>query len=245
MSSGAYFEAAREALDRLEAHSGRAINEAAEILVEAIRNGRTLYSFGCSHSFILTEEVVYRTGGLMLINPVTPHGMAMDVRPLWMTSRIERVNGYGAVLAEGAGIGEGDAVLVASTSGRNAVAIDFALWCREAGAKVIGITSLDYTNAVTSRHPQGLKLKDVVDLVIDNAAPAGDAAVNVDGFEQAIGPLSTLTGVVVVNAIVCQVVKTLVEAGEAPPVFVSSNLDQGDAHNRRELETNRHRITYL
>ena len=56
------FEAAREALDRLEAHSEQSVNEAAEILVEAIRSGRTLYSFA-SHSFILTEEVVYRTGG--------------------------------------------------------------------------------------------------------------------------------------------------------------------------------------
>lgn len=245
MSSAAYFEAARAAVDRLEERSGTAIVQAAGILVEAIRGGRALYSFGCSHSFILTEEVVYRTGGLVLINPVIPHGMSLDVRPLWMTSRVERVSGYGAVLAEGAGISPGDAVLVSSTSGRNPVAIDFALRSRELGARVIGITSVEYTNAVTSRHPEGLKLKDVVDLAIDNAAPAGDAAVTVEGFEQAVGPLSTLTGVIIVNAVVCQVVRTLVEAGEVPPVFVSSNLDQGDAHNRRILESNRHRINYL
>jgi uncharacterized phosphosugar-binding protein len=245
MSSSAYFEAAKAALDRLEERSTEAIDKAAAILVDAIRGGQAVYSFGCSHSFMLTEEVVYRTGGLVLINPVIPHGMSMDVRPLWMTSRIERVNGYGAVLAEGAGIAEGDAVLVASTSGRNPVAIDFALKSQELGAKVIGITAVDYSDAVTSRHPDGLKLKDAADLVIDNAAPEGDAAVNVEGFEQAVGPLSTLTGVVVVNAIVCQVVKLLVDAGETPPVFLSSNLDRGDAHNREVLERNRHRINYL
>ena len=81
-----------------------------------------------------------------------------------MTSRIEGERG--AVLAEERDR-RGDAVLVASTSGRNAVAIATSpSGAARLGPQVIGITSLDYTNAVTSRHPQGLKLKDVVDLVV-------------------------------------------------------------------------------
>jgi len=245
MSARAYFEAAREALERLVETSSGGIREAAELIVTAIRADRKLYSFGCSHSFMLTEELVYRTGGLALVNPITPHGMMLDVRPVSMTSQIERVPGYGAVLADGAGIAEGDVVLVASTSGRNAVVVDFALRARERGAKVIAITSLAYTDSVTSRHPQGLKLKDVADLVLDNAAPSGDAAVTCGGFEQAIGPLSTFTGVALVNAIVCEVAQTMLNAGETPPIFVSGNLDRGDAHNRELLAANRHRILYL
>lgn len=245
MSAKRYMEAAREALARVEDRSGESILRAAEVLVAAIRAGRSIYSFGCSHSFMLTEEAVYRTGGLALINPVIPHGMSLDVRPVSMTSRIERIPGYGSVLADGAGLEEGDVVLVASTSGRNAVAVDFAMRARERGAYVIGITSLEYTDSVTSRHPQGLKLRDVADLVIDNAAPAGDAAVQIEGFEQRVGPLSTLTGVAVVNAIVCEVTARIAADGEVPPVFVSGNLDRGDEHNARLIAENRHRIRYL
>ncbi len=245
MSARAYLDAAKAALETLDAKSHDDIVRAAELLVETIRGGKCIYSFGCSHSFMLTEEIVYRTGGLMLVNPIVPHGMMLFVRPLDMTSQIERVPQLGAVYADGAGIAEGDSVLVASTSGRNAVAIDLARRARQLGAKVVAITSLDYTNAVTSRHPEGLKLIDVADVIIDNAAPAGDAAVTVEGLEQACGPLSTLTGVVVVNTIVCEVIARLVAAGETPPVYVSANLDQGEQHNARLLAENKDRIKYL
>jgi uncharacterized phosphosugar-binding protein len=245
MSARAYLDAAHAALRELEERSLPGILTAAERMVDAIRSDRCLYSFGCSHSFMLTEELVYRTGGLALVNPIMPHGMSLDVRPVSMTSKIERVSGLGAVLADGAGIVEGDVVLVASTSGRNPVAIDLAVRARELGAYVIAITSMAYTDSVTSRHPQGLKLKDAADLVIDNASPSGDAAVKCEGLEQRIGPLSTLTGVAVVNAIVCEVVARILAEGETPPVFVSGNLDQGDAHNAKLMAANRHRIKYL
>jgi uncharacterized phosphosugar-binding protein len=245
MSAKRYIDRAKEALDDVWARSGEAIVRAAEVLVEAIRGDKTIYSFGCSHSFILTEELVYRTGGLALVNPVVPHGMMLDVRPAWMTSRIERIHELGTVLADGAGISEGDAVIVASTSGRNAVVVDFAETARARGGTVIAITSMEYTDAVSSRHRSGSKLKDVADIVIDNAAPAGDAAIEIVGFPQGVGPLSTVTGAAVVNAIVCEVVARLVDAGEVPPVFVSGNLDQGDAHNREMLARNAHRVKYL
>jgi uncharacterized phosphosugar-binding protein len=245
MSAREYLAVARATLDTLEERSLPGILAAAERMVEAIRSDRCLYSFGCSHSFMLTEELVYRTGGLALVNPIIPHGMSLDVRPVSMTSQIERVSGYGAVLADGAGIAEGDVVLVASTSGRNPVAIDLAVRARERGAFVIAITSFEYTDSVTSRHPKGLKLRDVADLAIDNASPSGDAAVRLEGLEQPVGPLSTLTGVAVVNAIVCEVVRLILAEGEVPPIFVSGNLDQGDAHNAKLLADNRHRIKYL
>ena len=46
-----------------------------------------------------------------------------------------------------------------------------------------------------------------------------------------IGPTSTVTGVVIAEAIICQVVDDLVKAGYEAPVFVSSNVDGGDQRN--------------
>ena len=53
----------------------------ARLLTDTIIGGGSIFSFGASHSFMITEEMVYRTGGLMLVNPIYPHGMNLGVRP--------------------------------------------------------------------------------------------------------------------------------------------------------------------
>lgn len=245
MSAAAYFRKAVAALETVAESQAEPIARAAELMVDAVREGKSLYAFGASHSFILAEEMVYRTGGLMLVNPIYPHGMNLFVRPLPNTSRLERVPELGCELFNTVPARAGDVLIVASTSGRNPVPIDMALAAVDRGLHTIGITSLAYTEAVTSRHASGQKLKDICEVVIDNGAPHGDAAVEVSGFPQPVGPLSTVTGAAIVNAIVAQVVARLVELGEEPPVYMSANLDGGDAYNARLLAEHRDRIHYL
>ena len=81
--------------------------------------------------------------------------------------------------------------------------------------------------------------------MIDNCAPLGDCAVEIPGLAQKTGPLSTVLGCTVVNALVAEVIARLVERGETPPVFVSANLPGGDEHNSRLLADNAARIFYL
>jgi uncharacterized phosphosugar-binding protein len=119
-----------------------------------------------------------------------------------------------------------------------------ALRARETGLATIGITSRAYSDGVASRHPSGRKLADLCDVVIDNAAPYGDAAVAIEGFPQKVAPLSTVTGCAIANAIAAETVAELVRRGVQPPVFMSANLDGGDAFNRTAMERNRHRIHY-
>lgn len=245
MAADSYLSAARDAIGRVAATQMDAIRQSAALLVDAVIEDRGIFSFGASHSFILTEELVYRTGGLMLVNPIYPHGMNLFVRPMTATSRMERVLGLGAALLAGSPAKKGDVLLLASTSGRNAVILDMAIAAREQGVQTIGITSLDYTNGVTSRHPSGKKLKDLCDVVIDNCAPYGDACVEITGFRQKVGPLSSITGIAICNAIVAETVAGLVRRGIRPPVFVSANLDEGDAYNARLLDENKHRIHYM
>jgi uncharacterized phosphosugar-binding protein len=181
----------------------------------------------------------------MLVNPIYPHGMNLGVRPLPMTSQLERIVGLGTELLANSPAQTGDVLILASTSGRNAVTIDMALLARERGIQTIGITALAYTRGVSSRHPSGKKLAELCDIVIDNGAPYGDAAVDVPGFAHKVGPLSSVTGCAIVNALACETVKLLVARGITPPVFVSANTDPGDAHNAALLRQNRHRIHYL
>jgi uncharacterized phosphosugar-binding protein len=245
MSADNYFKEAAAALERVAVTQKEPIAQAASLLVEAIRGGKSLFSFGATHSFILTEELVYRTGGLMLVNPIYPHGMNLSVRPMTQTSRFERLPGIGAELLNGSPAAAGDVLLIASTSGRNAVVIDMALAAREKGIRTIAITALAYTRGVESRHASGKKLAELCDLVIDNGAPYGDAAVTVPGFSQKVGPLSSLTGIAIVNALAAEVVARLAAAGVTPPVFISANVDGGDAHNAEQLRANAHRIHYM
>ena len=136
-------------------------------------------------------------------------------------------------------------LLIASTSGRNAVAIDMALAARELSVTTIAITSMAYTQGVQSRHPTGKRVFEVCDQLIDNCAPMGDAAVELEGLAQRTGPLSTVLGCAAVNAVVTEAIRLLLERGVEPPVFISANLPGGDEHNERLLAENAHRIFYM
>jgi uncharacterized phosphosugar-binding protein len=245
MSAEAYFDAVESGLAKLRATQLANIKAGAEILVEAIISGHRTFSFGATHSFILTEELVYRTGGLMLINPIYPHGMNLSVRPMPMTSQLERLEGMGKILLEGSAAEAGDVLLIASASGRNPVVIDMAMAARAKAMTVVGIVALEYCQGSTSRHSSGRLLYELCDLVIDECAPYGDAAVAVPGFPEKTGPLSTVLGCTVVNAMVCEVVSRLMARGVNPPVYVSANLPGGDESNARLLSENRERIFYL
>jgi len=245
MSAKEYLQSARDAVGKLIDSQLDNIQSAAILLTDTIASGGSLFSFGASHSFMMTEEMVYRTGGLMLMNPIYPHGMNLGVRPLTLTSQLERVPGLGRELLAQSPAKAGDVLILTSTSGRNAVIIDMALLAREKGIKIIAITSLAYSGGVGSRHPSGEKLATLGDIVIDNGAPYGDAVVEVLGFPQKVGPLSSVTGCAIVNALVAECVRLLMQRGITPPVFMSANLDGGDAFNAGQLSACRDRIHYL
>ena len=245
MSAKEYLQSARDAVEKLIESQLNNLQSAAILLTDTIASGGSLFSFGASHSFMMTEEMVYRTGGLMLMNPIYPHGMNLGVRPLTLTSQLERVPGLGRELLAQSPAKAGDVLILTSTSGRNAVIIDMALLSREKGIKTIAITSLAYSGGVGSRHPSGEKLSTLGDIVIDNGAPYGDAVVEVPGFPQKVGPLSSVTGCAIVNALVAECVLLLMQRGITPPVFMSANLDGGDAFNAGQLSTCRERIHYL
>lgn len=245
MSAQAYFDAVEAGLKKLRETQLPAIEQAAEVLVEATVSGHRIFAFGASHSFMLPMEMIYRTGGLMLVNPIYPHGMDLSVKPVTLTSQIERVEGYGRALLEATLAGPGDVLLIASASGRNPIVIDMALAAGERQVTIIGLVALEYAGRSTSRHSSGKLLPELCDLVIDQCAPYGDAAVETPGLAQKTGPLSTVLGCTIVNALVCEVIARLVAQGVTPPVFLSANLPGGDEHNARLLAENAQRIFYL
>ena len=118
-------------------------------------------------------------------------------------------------------------MLMGSVSGKTAQSVELAMACRAAGVKVIGFTSLIYTARVEPVHPSGRKLCDVVDVVIDNGAPYGDAAVDVPGIEEKMLPVSGVSSIVAGWMLWGRVMEKMAAAGMPPSTFISINRKDG------------------
>ena len=217
----AYQKAVLAMLEEAFAAEGAAIEATVAALCAAICDKRALYIFGASHAGMLNRA------------------------PVTTTSRMEQLEGYGTVLADSVDFRAGDVLIVHSVSGRNAVAIDLVLAARAKGVQIIALTNLRYSQSVSSRHSSGKRLFELADIVLDNHGVIGDAVCELPGVAQKVGPTSTVVGAAILNTIVVEVCRRLVEGGmQHPPVFYSANLDGGAARNQALAEAYREAIRY-
>lgn len=241
-----YFEVIKGLIEKVEAEESSRMELCVDVLFDCVKRKHSIYAFGASHAGILTEELFYRAGGCMLINPIFARELMLDTKPVTHTSSMERLTGYGSAVArDQVGFKEGDVLIVHSVSGRNPVGIEMAMAAKEAGGTVIAITNLSYSKSVESRHPSGRRLFEIADIVLDNHGDVGDAAVSIDGLKQKVAPTSTVIGATMLDAIVAALVQKLVDSGmKRPPVFYSANLDGGDDLNKRLFEEYKECIHY-
>ena len=135
---------------------------------------------------------------------------------------LENVQGFGPVLWRNFVTSPDDCLLAISTSGCNAVTIDVALEAKRLGMFVVALTSLAHAAVSTSKHESGRKLADVADLVLDQHAPAGDAAVWIDALETPVAPISSVSGCVVINLLKAETARRLVELDSPPSVLTAA-----------------------
>ncbi|WP_271853903.1 SIS domain-containing protein [Planococcus maritimus] len=240
----AYFEKIQEKLQVIEASEKDNMVEAAQKVAEAIAHGHIVHLFGCGHSHILTEEVFFRAGGLVPIRPILIEPLMLHEGAV-TSSQLERQPDYAASFLAEEDFRPGDVLIILSTSGRNPVPVDVAMYAREKGVLSIGLTSLEYSRSQPSRHSSGNHLYNAVDLVIDNHSVAGDAVLSYDKVKVPFGPTSTVVGATILNAIFAEAIKQMADQGFDPPVFLSGNIDGADDHNQRLVEKYRERIPLL
>lgn len=240
-----YLDQVIELMNEVRRTQQEVIEKAAQVVAQAIQAGHLIYVFGASHASILAQELFYRAGGLVPVNPILAPGLTTDVRPMTLTTRLERLPGLGKGIIAETPIQPGDVLIVHSVSGRNAVSVEAAQAGRDKGAFVIAVTSLAYSKAVKPRQPGMPRLFEAADLVLDTFAPVGDALVELPGLPQRAGPASTITGAAILNAVMVRAAILLLEQTGDAPVFMSANLDEGEEHNQKWLEFYRGRLTYL
>jgi len=241
-----YYESVKKILDKIYQTQLNNIIKSADIITQSIANNGAVYVFGATHAGIISEELFFRAGGLMLVNPIFAPGLVTTVRPIAITSKIENLEGYGKIIIEGSGITNKDVLIVHSVSGRNSVAIEVAIEGKKIGAKLIILTSLTFSKSVKSRHSSGKRLFELdSDVVIDNCGIIGDAIVKINGLRQKTASTSTISGCFIVNSIMAQVVENLVKKNITPPVFISANIDGSTEQNQKLLEGYKDRVRYL
>jgi uncharacterized phosphosugar-binding protein len=232
---GTFDEQVRTRLSELQsiARSG-GFDEAVEVMVSSIRNGGVLQAFGTGHSQAFAMEIAGRAGGL-----IPTHAIAL--RDTVLKGDRPASDLQGGLLERDTNIADElwglhefhpeDVFLIASNSGVNGSIVGIALRAKEKGHKVIAVTSLEHTNAVTPKHPSGKRLAEIADVVIDNLAPFGDATVPVGDDGVLAGAVSSITAAYIAQLLTLGTAASIQEAGETPPLYLSANIPGGDEHN--------------
>lgn len=241
-----YYQEIIALLEKIRSQQLDAIETAADQIADRVAAGGRIFAFGASHSSLPVQDIVYRAGGLMLINPLYGPGIeALTTRPTTLGSQMEQMPGYGEVLLKNSPLREGDVLICVSVSGRNAVPVELAREARALGVLVVGLTSEKYTSAVTSRVPDGTKLKDHADILLDNQVDAGDAVLELEGVPQKFTPASGVTSTAILHSLSAGIIEKLIEKGLEAPVFLAANLDGGAEWNAKHMAANADRIFYL
>ncbi|MEU9910805.1 SIS domain-containing protein [Streptomyces sp. NPDC051001] len=213
------------------------VARAAELIADCVRADGVIQAFGTGHSQAMVLEVAGRAGGLVPTNRLSIADLVLyggDDPSVLDDPLLERQPGVAERLYDLAAPRPQDLFVIISNSGVNNVIVEMALHAKRQGHKLLAITSLAHTHAVPAGHSSGKKLVDLADVVLDNAAPRGDALLELPGGG-GVCALSTLTGVMLVQMAVAEASAVLLAAGERPPVYVSANVPGGFEGNL-ELE---------
>lgn len=212
------------------------LGEAAGAIAQALAEGGVIQAFGTGHSEAFAMEIAGRAGGLIPTSKIALRDLVLhgshDVAELDSLegSVLERENGVAEELFNLSLVDPRDIFIIASNSGVNGSIVGLALAAKSHGHKVIAVTSLQHTNAVTAKHSSGMRLSEIADIVIDNRAPFGDTTLEVSGGG-GVGAVSSITGAYIAQLLTIETVQCMIRAGKKPPIYISANIPGGDEHN--------------
>lgn len=233
-ASETYMENVIALAGKVRAEQAGAVEAAAKLAAEALAGDGFLFTFGTGHSHMLAEEIFYRAGGLARVCPILEDALMLH-RAAARSSVFERAPGLAGILLDDVDVVKyGGVLFLFSNSGCNTVAVDMAQEAKRRGLSTVCVTSVAHSRKMTSRHPEGKKLMDVCDVVIDNMGVYGDASVDVGGTM--VGATSTVIGAMIMEAVVCRAAELAAASGKPAEIFASANTQGGDEKNAALIE---------
>ncbi len=217
------------------------ILRASDVISECIEKEHLVHAFGTGHSYLLVREISFRAGSLAAVSPIYDFSLSGGLQ-LEKSTYLERLDGYAKILMDYVDPHEGDAFIIISNSGRNAVPVEMAIAARAKRLPVVAVTSVAYSSSLSPRNHAGKRLYEVADVVLDTRTKPGDASVSLPGLRQNVGATSTIAGAYLLNAVFVQTTARLLEMGMDPPVLCSANVDQGMQRNEEIFRAYRPRM---
>ncbi|MGA0899164.1 MAG: sugar isomerase domain-containing protein [Luteolibacter sp.] len=221
-----YLEKCRGLIDKVAAQQD-AIAQAADWFSQTILAGRLVHVFGSGHSRMMTEEMWPRYGSFPGFNPIVElslsfHNLVVGCNGQRQAMFLENVSGLAERVLRNFDLNDTDTALIISSSGCNIVPIEMAEGFQKRGIKVVAMISKDHSEPSTSKRPDGKKLQDFADLVLDTGAPKGDAMVTLEGLDTPVAPGSTVGGCLLINSLKAEIAKRLIDEGQPPKVLTAS-----------------------
>ena len=238
----AYTESVLKLINEIHDDELNNIKKAAEIIFKSMIKGGLLHVFATGHSHMMAEEMFYRAGGLVPVDPIL-EPFLMQHEGAFRSTKFERVPGISKVIYDSLDLKDGEPFLIVSNSGINAVPIEMAEIARKNNHPVIVVTSVKVSSESKSRVENGHHLYDEADVVIDNHVPYGDGVIKKDfGLT---GAVSTVGCSYIAQLLVLSIIECYEKAGVTPPVYKSANTPGGDKHNEELIEDAKKRIKCL
>lgn len=230
-----YLDSTVALLRKIEAEQWGNIEKAADLLVAAIQQDRLIHVYGGGgHTTLVMGEMFFRAGGLANINPIMETGLSVFNQALKYLE-LERCVNYGRSIMKYFRLQPDDVLVIFHNIGINPATIDAAQEAKEAGAKIIAVSSSKWQTQMPPdhfiRHPNAKNLFDLADVCIDDYNEVGDCAVRVPGFATPIAPNSNVVDFVIAHWLEIETVKRCVARGIEPPVWRSANAPGGDEFN--------------
>jgi len=235
-----FFDETIRLLQELRRTQADVIQQAAELCADRIIRGGLVFLFGNGHSRMMCEEMTPRQGCYagfvaMVEMALSNHAAITGTNGLRTVLYLENYEGYAEQLLRSFHFGPSDALIVISTSGIRPVVVEMAMGARSRGLPVIAIVSKAHCENAKAAHSSGKKLTDYADLVIDNLCPPGDCVVELEGLEWRTGPVSTITGAMIINMIRCATAESMLQRG-VKPVILPSHQFVGNTSASQQLE---------
>jgi uncharacterized phosphosugar-binding protein len=243
-----YFEVMEQIVQKVYESQGENIEKAATMMADATAAGGLIYGFGTGHSHLVTDDAFWRAATPANYCPLL-EASATGNSEITKSYVIENTYGIGKATIDYNRLTKNDILIVISNSGNNIAPVEAAIEAKKLGVPVIGITAVEYSEWLKTKHKDGVKLKDIADVVIDNCSLIGDAAVEIENFPMKIGATSTIPAIFIQNALLTEMVDILVKRGINPDVYYNGHIAFMDPkaadHNDKLVDKYFYRIRNL